>query len=289
MFKENYTVWVVTPGGVEHSRCFDEVALALRDGVVELGHECRIVRDMLSCRGRTIVLGGHLLGKRPEGGWNFPKDMVIYNLEQVGGTGGVGVEWLRDFQEEMVRWGHRVEVWDYSLENIRVWREAGVGVKHCPVGYVPGLTRIEASAGSSDEIEVLFVGSMNPRREVVLRELEELGVKVRWLFGVYGKERDAFIARSKLILNIHFYDSKVFEIVRCSYLFANKKFIISEAGNDRTLEDLYVRGAVFGRHGDLARLCVEYLGKDRERAEIAQRGFDIFSRQSQVEFLRGVL
>ena len=46
-----------------------------------------------------------------------------------------------------------------------------------------------------------------------------------------GIARNELIARSKIILNIHFYLSGILETPRVSYAVANKKFIISENSN----------------------------------------------------------
>ena len=61
------------------------------------------------------------------------------------------------------------------------------------------------------------------RRACVINTLSgrPSGANVIPVFGLYGPPRDALIARSKIILNMHLYDAKVFEIVRVSYLLAN--------------------------------------------------------------------
>src|SRR5580658_4511667 len=68
---------------------------------------------------------------------------------------------------------------------------------HVPLGYVPELRRIQAS--KVQNIDVLFYGSLNERRSRILQALKDSGVKVHSAFGVYGKERDALIARSKIV------------------------------------------------------------------------------------------
>jgi hypothetical protein len=62
------------------------------------------------------------------------------------------------------------------------------------------------------------------------------GLRVESAFGCYGEERDALIARARIVLNVHYYESKVFEVVRVSYLLANRKCVLSESGSDIDLE-----------------------------------------------------
>jgi len=82
---------------------------------------------------------------------------------------------------------------------------------YVPIGYVPELTRI---APAAEDIDVLFYGASYERRYAVLRDLHDRGLRVKWLSGVYGASRDAWIARSKIVLNIHYWDAKIFEKVR---------------------------------------------------------------------------
>ena len=63
--------------------------------------------------------------------------------------------------------------------------------------------------------------------KISLNNLTKKNIKIKCLFGVYGKERDDWISKSKLVLNMHMYDSKIFEIIRVFYLFhIFQKFLI---------------------------------------------------------------
>ena len=85
-----------------------------------------------------------------------------------------------------------------------------------PIGYTRELTRIRRVA--PPDIDVLFIGSINPRRRAVLEQMHADGLRVQAAFGVYGAERDALVARARIVLNVHFYEAKVLEMVRLSYL-----------------------------------------------------------------------
>ncbi|NBP58497.1 hypothetical protein EBU71_18570, partial [bacterium] len=63
--------------------------------------------------------------------------------------------------------------------------------------------------------DICFVGSMNPRRQKILTELQK-SYKVLVLRNNYGDDRDKQIARCKMLLNIHYSDNyKIFEVFRC--------------------------------------------------------------------------
>src|SRR6185369_9502980 len=127
------------------------------------------------------------------------------------------------------------------------------------------------------------------RRLAVLQALHEHGANVIPAFGVYGTERDHLIARAKIVLNVHMYDAKVFEIVRVSYLLSNRCFVVSERGADRDGERPFEDGIAFADYGDLAGACLRYLTDRAAREATALRGFELFSRRRVPEVLREVL
>lgn len=285
----HYTVWQVNPAGYQHSRCFDEVAVCMRDGLRGLGYSAEITKEFPKDKENVIILGAHLLHPEdvkslcksiPNGSFRKP---IIWQLEQIPGD---GEEWrtntaLHASYLEALR---NAEVWDYSVVNIEKLKELGIEAKMVPVGYVPALTCIENC--ENQDISVLHYGSMNKRRQNILDELKHRGLKVVSVHGLYGAARDALIARSKIVLNCHYYESKLFEIVRCSYLLANRKCVVSETGlGMEGFED----GVAFCAYEDIADCVIGLLADDAERERIAAKGFSIFKARPQAAYLRGVL
>ena len=275
---KDYCIWVVSPAGYVHSRAFNESALSLSSAFRTLGFHAPVVCNFEQITNYPIILGGNLIPSADF--FRLPKTAIIYNLEQIM----IGSPWITDNYLNLLR-SH--EVWDYSKQNISELMKLGISnVKYCRIGYVPELTRIKPAPF---EIDVLWYGSLNERRTHILQQLHDRGFKVKALFGVYGEERDAFIARSKIVLNIHFYESKVLEIVRIFYLLANKRFVISEKGNDRELEEPIRDGLVITEYDALVEECAKYLTEDALRNEIAEKGFSRIASFSQVQLLRDVL
>src|SRR5262249_19248566 len=152
------------------------------------------------------------------------KDAILYNLEQIDPAS----PW---FQPGLIELFKRYAMWDYSPKNAEALDALGVKVAHIvPIGYVPELTRITPAA--EPDIDVLFFGSINPRRKAILEQMVARRLRVRAVFGVYGPARDALIARARLVLNVHFYEAKVLEMVRLSYLLANRCAVLSECSAD---------------------------------------------------------
>lgn len=179
----------------------------------------------------------------------------------------------------------RYPIWDYSPANMSYWNEHNIAAQLVPIGYVPELTRIPPHP--RPDIDVLFYGSMNARRQKVLAELEASSVKVV-VVQEFGKLRDDAISRSKVILNIHYYDSpRLFEWVRVSYLLSNLKAVVCETSEDFPLALL--SGVAAATYETLGAACQQLLRNVEERFELQERGFHLFSRMREVEILKHAL
>jgi SAM-dependent methyltransferase len=275
-----FQIVLIKPSGFLHSEAFREVAETLQFGLRNLGHTAQIQEDGFATGATNLVLGSHLL--LPEQTFQVPHGSVIYNLEQLGGPN------LQPCYYELAL---RHQIWDYSLQNIQRWQAMNPASPpiHVPLGYVPELTRI--TSAPNQDIDVLFYGSLNDRRRRVVKALQDAGVKVHSVFGVYGTERDNLIARSKIILNVHFYDAKVFEIVRVSYLFANSKAVVTEVSSD--MEAYGASGtsapALSLAYNSLVDGCLSLLRDDNERQKLENQAFQWFSSQKESAILRQAL
>ena len=269
-------VRLVEPSGYAHAAALAEVAEALEHGARELGHD--VVRRDSSCAdGRTeIVVGWHLLDPHDP---QVPQDAIFYNLEQVT----PGSKW---FTPERIALLRSRRVWDYSGANVGKLAALGIEARLVPIGYVAQWTRIERAA---EDIDVLFYGSTSDRRWDAIEAIEATGANVRVVTGVYGAERDALIARAKIVLNVHYYESQTFEIVRVAYLLANRRFVVSERGLDLPLEQPFEQGIAFGALDELPALCHRYLAARGERRAIAERGYELVRARPMRESLAAVL
>lgn len=125
------------------------------------------------------------------------------------------------------------ELWDFSERNCEAWRAAGREVTHVPVGYHPSMERFTMLPWEERDVDVVFTGLLNDRRRAVLMELENRGFVVEWLGpGIYGEERDALLARSKLAIAPLFYPGGVYGTIRAAHCAANKVPLISETAAD---------------------------------------------------------
>lgn len=274
-----YQIVIIRPRGYQHSDGFREVATMLRYGIENLGYNIIITENEFSSDNINIILGIHLITADLID--KIPLSSIIYNLEQFDSKSMLNVTMLPLFK--------KFTVWDYSKRNIENFRKMGCKnfFYHVPIGYVPELTCI--APVSPQDIDVLFYGSTNARREKILEELKQRGLTVVTLFGVYGKERDAVIARAKVIINIHFYESSIFEIVRISYLLANHKAVVAECNKDTEIAEDLKTAVALAPYDKLVETCIELVNNDEKRQLLEKNGFENFSLRKEVNILRDVI
>jgi len=271
-------VTVVSPPGDVHSAAFHEVAESIHHGLLALGHDSMLTTEGALPGRRHIVLGANLLLRYP---LPVADDAILYNFEQVT----PGSKW---FEPGLVDLYRRYTVWDYSERNAAGLAALGVQVARVvPVGYVKELTRIRHV--SQPDIDVLFVGALNPRRREMLERMGAAGLRVTHAFAAYGEQRDALIGSASLMLNMHFYESRVLEIVRISYLLANSCAVLSERGADPLEDQALAGGVAFADYDELPRRARELIDAPEERRRLARRGFEIMAARPAAECLRAAL
>jgi hypothetical protein len=160
---------------------------------------------------------------------------IMFNTEQTT---------LNDFNFWYFTNSNIIEVWDYSLENIKNFKKNGIhNVKHTPFCLWDDYKhRIESyNVNKNYEYDVVFVGWINERRGLILNELIFNGLNVFTIDDLYGGERDTIISKSKILLNIHFKeDYKIFESYRCFPWVETNKIIVSENSLDNDIRCINV-------------------------------------------------
>jgi len=267
------TIVAPMPAGYVHAGAFAEVAETLLYGLRKLGYDAALTTDLADAKGRVFIVGAHLLPTNTA----LPADAIIYNTEHV--------TWHKSADPQHHEMLRRHEIWDYSAVNSRLLTEfLGTQVHHVALGYVPELTRIGPAA--LQDIDVLFYGSPNARRTRVLDQLREAGLKVEHLFGVYGKARDALIARARLVLSMHYYLPGMFEIARVSYLLANRKAVVVEMNTGEEIDADLWPGLIAAPYDELVRTCKFWLAADAARHKLEQKAFDVFAARDMAEILK---
>lgn len=200
---------IIGDGVIPEVRAFYDVRDWLQIDCVLAAHLCKITGD-------------HLDGE------------VVYNMEPL-------YDGCRSFSIGYLETLKRCTVLDYCARNVAYLATLGIEAFHLPYGYHESLTR---HVQVEKDIDFLMVGSINERRVNVLAGLQQYGVFV-WVQGAYGADLDRLIARAKVVVNCHYCDSHPLEVVRLNYLMANDCNIVSELGNDPTVNAKYESGILF--------------------------------------------
>lgn len=258
----NFQLVLIKPEGFDFVESFREVMEVLQAGLIALGHSVVFSTNEITPGARPIIFGAHHLDE--ESIERLPADTIIYNLEQLV----PGYPWYSEAYLDLLA---RFQVWDYSSDNVATLspKARDLPVIHVPFGYSPCLTRIPPVA--DEDVDVLFFGVHTERRLSVLQAIAERGLKVACLRNVWGAERDAWIARAKVVIAIRQTDDGVFENVRVVFLLANAKAVVAEILPGEVLP-APLQGALCAvAYDELADACVRLIGDAKERAALAQR------------------
>jgi SAM-dependent methyltransferase len=253
---------------------FAEVMRSTRLSLEHLGHDCTNWNEVDPTNNdRTrIVFGTGLVQRDPP-----PVGSIIYNMEQLT-------------PDRVEKCGGRnlfskYTIWEYSASNIPVWLGLGIHAIHVPIGHLP---EMETIAHSRDkDIDVLFYGSLSPRRHVVINRLVDEGLKIKVFENCFGSERDAWIGRSKVVLSIHFYeDLRILETTRIVHCLGNDVCFVSEDGVD---SEGFEEAVAFSSYNDIVSTCAKYVHDDAARLDLAKRGQEIMRSMSMIQILEHAL
>ena len=276
---QKFNICLVQPDNYIHSYAFFELGELIYYSLRELGFEVKLNVNKIDSNYRNIVIGCHLLDQSLI--QQLPNAAIVLNTEQVYGN-------ATPWSQIIFSWAKNFEIWDYSKRNIEKFTELGIhNVKHLKIGFQRELARLNSD--QIKDVDILFYGCINERRKYVLDKLEAKGLRVKTLFGVYGKVRDEWIQRSKIVLNHHFYDSHIFEIVRVFYLLTNKVAVVGEVNETTSIDDIYRKGIYCAKYEELVDRCFEIAGDDLLRKRIEFDAFDSIIKHPQTIFTAEVI
>lgn len=217
------------------------------DGVIPEAAAFYDVRDALSFE-HDVTLAAHVA---PIFGMKL-RNEVIYNLEPL-------YDGCRSFSIGYLDTLKQCKVLDYSKRNVEYLMSIGMEAFHMPYGYHESLER---PVSVKKDIDVLCLGSINPRRAKVFEQLKHFNFV--WAQGIYGEQRDRLIARAKVHVNVHYCDEHPLEVVRLNYLMANHCTIVSERGNDAEVNAAYADGLIFAGYEGIDEACRRALEEPKD-------------------------
>ena len=261
---DRFQLVTIRPWGTRFGRSWAEALDSARYGLLSLGIDAPLNVNHIDAGATPILFGAHHLA--PGDVSQLPDDAILYNFEQLL----PGYYWFRPEYLALLR---RFQVWDYAAPNVRWLHASGVApdARYMPPGYVPQWTRMPAAA---EDVDVLFYGLISPRRRALLAALQARGIVLKVLDGVFGEERDSWIARARIVLNLRLEDKGHFESLRVNYLMANRKAVVTEAPAPGDWHDDLLPGVRAVTYDDLVDACVSLLANHAARRALADEGFN---------------
>ena len=260
---------------------FTDCILFCQKGLEALGYPTTTQPYVVWSHAINIVFCSQMLTWR-EISATGANEVIVYNWEPVAPDIG-------RFPSTYIRQMQHAHVWDYNQQNVALLKNAGVqDIHYVPMGYVPEMQRVVAV--ERQDIDVLFYGYINERRQKVIDAIRAKGLNVVTSDDVgYMTEavRDAYIARAKVVLNIHFFDhAHVFEVARVAYLLANRKAVVAEVSPLTHIEPDFYDAIAAGDLDALPQLCWDLVQDDARRHELEQRAFDVFSKRNATTIMK---
>jgi hypothetical protein len=165
----------------------------------------------------------------------LPQKYIAWNLEQLT----TDKNWSPLLWE---RFRGAVELWDYSLENIKVHQSHGNNALHVPYAYTLSLSYfpiIYDYSKNPKDVDMFLLGYMNERRNSFVERIPDRSKIV--LSGDYYDENYATLCRrTKVGLNLHYYGGKtILEIHRILPMIANNLLVITQTSDDKWLDDIF--------------------------------------------------
>ena len=215
-----------------------------------LGHQSELAINKYGKDNLNIIFGAHI---SPENTPTFPKNTVIFNTEQLPENS----TWNSQTYKEILLNNY---VWDYSSTNLSLIGHNNKAL--IEFYYEKKLARIIPA--HDKKIDLLFYGSLNERRISILKKLEQNGLLVKVSTNLYGEARDALLSESLAVLNLHYYESQIFQQIRCFYPLINNIPVISENYPDNSAPEIYTDAIFTPRSEDISSYILRLLSNREE-------------------------
>jgi hypothetical protein len=179
------------------------IAVQLQGLLTMLGHSSCIQFDIPYTK-RTIYFIIYYKGV-------IPSNSIFFQIEQKD---------CPDFNYSCVKKASRVM--DFSNCNFEKYKELNLKAYYLPMPFYFTTNELFLTT----KYDLLFYGSMNDRRMNILKKLHAYNIKVG--FGIVGEEKEKCIQQSKIIINLHYYNSGALETCRINEVLQYNKLVLSE-------------------------------------------------------------
>ena len=247
---------------------FTETALCLQESLRNAGFLSNLHVNQADPFSLSIVIGAipPLLGPLEQ---LDPRKTILFNLEQLASDSRLA-------ESDYLRWLHKWLVVDYHSANVDHLKLVnGPAQEILELPLVPGnAVRFRPELPDDKTVDVLFFGTLTPRRTLILERLESAGLTVETVAGAYAHELTPAIRRARMVLHVHFYSTGLFPVTRFLQPVASGVPIVCETSVASRLSDWRQSGILFSDYDGLVDACMQLLrspGEWKARTEATQR------------------
>jgi hypothetical protein len=134
-------------------------------------------------------------------------------------------------------------IWEMSMKNYKKYNHIPlpkVYIMPLPFYYNENDNKIY----DDTDCDVFFYGGQNSRRDAILIEIAKKKYNLKIAHSIFNEERDNYIKKSKIVINISYYKNTSIETARINEVLQFNKLVISEYSNNdyfnKTLYEKYV-------------------------------------------------
>ena len=141
---------------------------------------------------------------------------VLYQLEQLNDKGIGNVQPPISFNALFCRLIlQSLVTFDYTHVNLKHYPESCRHKLRVLTPPILSMSRAKANKSKPKDIDVMFYGTANSRRNIILgllkEQLQSHGYNMTVVSTLFGAELLDHISRSKVVLNVHYYANSIFE------------------------------------------------------------------------------
>lgn len=248
-----FNVCILKNPNIIDSAVFDESALCITHLLKDSGLDATLSVNKIDPSRINILFGAgtfHAPSVAEVRKFTTPKNTIIFNMEQIGSGSKLitkeYIEMLADYP-----------VWDYNIKNITEAKKfTNVKAFEFPLIPTPVLKKDVPQKGDSSKV-VVFYGGMVERRLNILQGLAGKGINVHYITGSFGNSLAEGLSQADVVLNIHYYETSIFETARCLRPFIQGIPIVSELSDMPVNVDWKKSGIIFKDVNQLADGCEE--------------------------------
>ncbi|HEY3083512.1 MAG TPA: hypothetical protein VGM69_26765 [Chloroflexota bacterium] len=292
----DFNVTLISPEGYRFAYLLTDTCRFAAYGLRSLGHRCDLTVNTIETGKTNIVVGAHLV--RPaeaEGIVRAGAPYVVVQSEWLA-PGTAPGQIVSSFHGERFEAECRLlferaqaiwEAYDWNAGMLRAWDVPPERIKpYRTIGYHEKMRDVEHRPWDEKDIDLLFFGSVTPRRQQVLEAVARRRRRVVAVLDAPAEFRNDLIARTKLNLNLNA-DERYphLSLGRVGYLLNNRCALVSERATTHHEVQALVECAPYEQ---LADTCERLLAGGR-LAELADDSYQRFQALPMTDELRRVL